>query len=254
MNTVGERLMHVRGETNQRDFAKMLGVGARTYWNYEADERPPSADALRHIAQLGWNPAWVLTGQGPEKLGEQADPETVADVAAVLVGDQEAAQRLRDREARVLDHLKSGGQPESLAEDFAFVPYLRVKVAAGAGQVVESEQIVAWMAFRRGYLQMLGVPTAAACLVRVRGDSMEPDLRDGDTVLLDTTDNKVTDKAHAFAFRFEGSDELAVKRLRESQGELHISGSDHWPATVLKADQPRPLIIGRVRWSGRTWD
>ena len=69
--TVGKRLEHMRAHVTQREFAATLGVALRTYQNYERDERPPSAEVLRAVAGLGWNPTWLLTGDGSLKDARQ---------------------------------------------------------------------------------------------------------------------------------------------------------------------------------------
>lgn len=249
MNTIGARLAHIRGSRAQADFAHELHVSARTYWNYEQDKRPPSAELLQALAGMGWNPTWVLTGEGEERLA----PEAAADLAATGV---EAEAPRRGRASNSPQRAQAAlevGQPD--VNDYVFVPHLSVSASAGHGQIIDSEQIVAWMAFRRSYLQMLGVPARAACLIRVRGDSMHPDLREGDTVLVDTTDTTPTSRPRIYVMREPGTEHLVVKRMtRGEDGALHVSGADHWPAQVIPPDSPQPLLVGRVRWSGRTWD
>ena len=252
-------MAHIRGSSTQAEFARTLEIAERTYWNYEQDKRPPSVELLRAIAGRGWNPTWVLTGEGDEKLAPGADQEAAAAFAGAAVGDPDA-QAAWDR------HKKSAaagrrGAVAALAEqypdfqDYVFVPHLSVRAAAGHGQVIDSEQIVAWMAFRRAYLQMLGVPARAACLIRVRGDSMHPDLREGDTVLVDTSDVTVTTRARIYVMRYPGSSDLVVKRVcRQDDGSWCVNGGDHWPEVQIAADADKPIVIGRVRWSGRTWD
>lgn len=260
MKSVGARLLHIRADTSQTEFARQMGVSLRTYWNYEQDKRPPPAEVLRALAGLGWNPTWVLTGEGDEKLAPDADREAAADFAGAVAGDPDAQERWATRRDTATKAFGRGaraaleGYPEDLS-DYVFVPHLSVSAAAGHGKVIDSEQIVAWMAFRKSYLQMLGVPARAACLIRVRGDSMYPDLREGDTVLVDTTDVIVSARPRIYVMRYPGTTDLVVKRVvRDANGAWQISGGDHWPASVIPEGQERPLVIGRVRWSGRTWD
>lgn len=244
--SASDRLQKIRGEDSQREVARRLGIAVNTWRRYEAGERAPDFGVLSGLAKLGWNPTWVLTGEGEERLspGPEADgspPESVA--TATQATDEKPAPKRR-----------SAPEPTDLSE-YALVPHLSVRAAAGAGQVVESEQIVAWMAFRRTYLQMLGVPARNACLVRVRGDSMEPDLRDGDTVLVDTSDVVVRDRARIYVLRYQGSPELVVKSVkRNADGAWDVVGGPHWPRATIEADADKPLVVGRVRWSGRTWD
>jgi phage repressor protein C with HTH and peptisase S24 domain len=244
-------LKKVRGDRSQREIAAALDVAVNTWRRYEMGEREPSTELLRGLAGMGWNPTWVLTGEGEERLAPEGEAEAEG---AATGGDAEAPRRGRasnspQRAQAALDV----GQPD--VGDYVFVPHLSVSASAGHGQIIDSEQIVAWMAFRRSYLQMLGVPARAACLIRVRGDSMYPDLREGDTVLVDTTDTTPTRRPRIYVMREPGTEHLIVKRItRAEDGALQISGADHWPPQVIPPDGPQPLLVGRVRWSGRTWD
>lgn len=258
MITIGSRLAHIRGTTDQRTFAKTLGVAAGTLSNYERDARAPTAEFLRAIATLGWNPTWVLTGSGPERLAETVAPDLRAALGGKPIAD-ERAPYLYDRQLTSAAGRKTSGallRSRSVDfDDYTFVPHLCITAAAGQRQVIESEQIVAWLAFRRSYLQMLGVPAAAACLIRVRDDSMDPELRAGDTVLVDSSDITITTRPRVFALRLPGTDELAVKRAcKLPDRALSISGAAHWPTSTIPPDASQPLIIGRVRWSGRIWE
>jgi transcriptional regulator with XRE-family HTH domain len=67
------RLRLARGSRTQRDFAKLMGVALPTYQNYERGLRVPDASALAPIAREGWNANWLLTGEGPERLGATFD-------------------------------------------------------------------------------------------------------------------------------------------------------------------------------------
>lgn len=257
MDTVGTRLLHIRADTSQTEFARQLGVSLRTYWNYEQDKRPPPAEVLRALASLGWNPNWVLSGMGQERL---ADHEAMR---ALERADEAEAWGAADHEYSPdidPDHLPAPHRPPRSRpvdfDDYTFVPHLSVRAGAGNGAVVESEQIVAWMAFRKSYLQMLGVPSSAACLIRVRGHSMDPYLRNGDTILVDTSDTTITRREGVYAFRVDASDELAVKTItliKNRPGAWRMKGGDNWPEQILE-DADKPVILGRVRWSGRTWD
>ncbi len=257
--SVPDRLRQIRGDRSQRDIASDLKVAVNSWRRYESGEREPSAEILRELARTGWNPTWVLTGEGDERLSPDTDAKMVGLLAGQLLGDPESERAYAEESERLSKARKLGQRmalsayPDDL-QDYCFVPHLSVRAAAGAGQVVESEQIVAWMAFRRSYLQSLGVPARSACLIRVRGHSMDPDLRDGDTVLIDTSDTTPTARPGVFAFRVGNTGELAVKRISaRADGTWDISGAPDWPTQCAVPRDEQPLVIGRVRWSGRTW-
>lgn len=66
-NGIGERVKHVRGELNQRDFAELLGVAKGSISQIEQGKAMPSGDFLLKIKQaLDVDMNWLLTGMGIE--------------------------------------------------------------------------------------------------------------------------------------------------------------------------------------------
>lgn len=64
MSTPGERLKLIRGNMNQDEFAKLLGVSLRTYNGYENDEAPPKISVLRKLEEiLGVSADYILFGR-----------------------------------------------------------------------------------------------------------------------------------------------------------------------------------------------
>lgn len=68
---------------------------------------------------------------------------------------------------------------------------LDLSVSAGPGSWAEDELSLVPLEVDAGWLRRLGIRRAdAASLIRVRGDSMEPTLSDGDEILVDTDDRE----------------------------------------------------------------
>ena len=94
---VGGRLAKIRGrDVLQKDFAKVIGVHFNTYARWEREETDISALGLLSLARLGWNPMWVLTGEGPERLSTSTQHEAAVDAALAIGLDDKAAQTRRD--------------------------------------------------------------------------------------------------------------------------------------------------------------
>ena len=62
--TIGKRIKEERERLgfNQTDFAATGGVGRKSQFNYEEDERRPDADYLSDIAAAGADVLYILTG------------------------------------------------------------------------------------------------------------------------------------------------------------------------------------------------
>jgi len=85
-----------------------------------------------------------------------------------------------------------------------------------------------------------------------KGDSMEPTIRDGDVLLVDTSIDRVRDNA-LYIIVFEGL--VFVKRIhiKLSGAVLLISDNDRYPAEEITPDAAVRLhVAGRVVWFGRS--
>lgn len=85
-----------------------MGIGFTTWQAIESGRNVPSGETLLKIAALGFNPGWILTGQGcmrTEDPGEMGGSEARVDPAGAGV-DPELMGRVVDTIARVA---KAGG-------------------------------------------------------------------------------------------------------------------------------------------------
>ncbi len=65
-DTLGERIVLIRGGMTQADFSKRLGVSRKTLIRYERNESEPSASFLRALtSNFGADPQWLLMGGEP---------------------------------------------------------------------------------------------------------------------------------------------------------------------------------------------
>ena len=111
------------------------------------------------------------------------------------------------------------------------------------------------IAFLEESLRRKGINPETSWAIRVRGPSMQPRLRDGDTIVYDESDVKVTNGAmYVIEHPLEG---LLVKRLfREIDGRLRISSDNPDPRYAdeyVAPDASGFRIVGKVRWVG-SWE
>lgn len=146
--------------------------------------------------------------------------------------------------------------------DFAAIPLHDAALAAGNGHENGGELVVAHLAFRRDWLQRVGVSPAQAVLARVEGDSMAPTIHPKDLVLIDRARRDVpthkrspkdTRPSPIFALLDDGK--ARVKRIERPEPGLVILQSDnpaYGPEFKTGADIDRLNIIGKVVWWGHT--
>ena len=73
--TLGNRLKDIRKLNNvsQEQFAEIIGVSKKAYWNYESDKRTIPTDILLNIAHAyRINTNWLISGEGEMILTEDA--------------------------------------------------------------------------------------------------------------------------------------------------------------------------------------
>ena len=83
----------------------------------------------------------------------------------------------------------------------------------------------------------------------VRGNSMDPDLKDWDTVIIDVTDLEIADdEIYALVFK----DKFYIKCIRQTEDGLLLisSNPDYEPIEVSPENADRFQLLGRMVWRG----
>ncbi len=195
-----------------------------------------------------------LVGSGDALSQETAIPRRTLET--YLSGNAEPkAQRLAliAKAAHVsVDWLVTGEDiTTSESDDFALIPRYDVEVSAGHGAQVDVESEVGRFAFRKDWLRQEGLNVKDLALVTVRGDSMEPTIREGSMVLVDTSECQVSDDA-IYVLRVDDT-HLVAKRLQmDFDGGVYIRSDNlAYETQHLNAGRVERLtIVGRVVWSG----
>lgn len=132
---------------------------------------------------------------------------------------------------------------------YRFIP--KVAAIAGAGATLEtSDEVLGFYAFRADWLGTEHVSEKHSVLMDVRGDSMEPLLKNGDTLLVDQSDTEVMDGR---IYVVTLGDELRVKRIQKSMRGyvLRSENPRYADITVEGADLAEFKVHGRVRWCAK---
>ena len=120
-----------------------------------------------------------------------------------------------------------------------------IAASAGGGAEVWDETITGYQAFQRMWLDRHSIDPDQCCVISVRGESMEPTLPDGCSILVDRNRGERRD-GRIYVMRTE--DGLVVKRLgRDQDGNWNIlSDNQVWEPVAWSNDVE---IIGEVRWA-----
>lgn len=222
--SIGERLKAVRARLgkSQEEMAAAAGIPIDTYRKYENDSRTPGGDALGGLGIMGVDLTWLLTGHGSDALAMMRPHEV------------NLAQQL---------HAKYDA-----TEAFVLIPLYDIRAAAGHGALVEERPASEHWAFSRAWLaKELGVPAARLALVTVSGNSMEPELHDGDVVMIDRGDIEILREG---VYVFYLDERIYVKQLTLLDDKLMITSRNdgEYPRRDVKLTKENETfrLIGRV--------
>jgi phage repressor protein C with HTH and peptisase S24 domain len=132
---------------------------------------------------------------------------------------------------------------------FATIPKVRARLCAGAGSFEDQNSVAGYYSFRRDWLRTMGSPEAMV-LMDLMGDSMEPELKEGDTVLIDQNQQEIL-AGGIYALGVE--DTIMVKRVEKHPKKLVLlSTNQRYSAVILQGEEIEAVrCIGRVLWVGR---
>ncbi|MDG2992001.1 helix-turn-helix domain-containing protein [Candidatus Synechococcus calcipolaris G9] len=133
------------------------------------------------------------------------------------------------------------------------IPRYDLEAAAGTGTFLESEGAIDALSLDLDWLvQELKVNPQEAGLLTVRGDSMEPTLFHGDSLLFT---RRLLDPLQEGIYLIRCNALLMVKRLLPKPGKTLLIASDNsaYPpfSISVQTDPDDFAILGRVVWSGR---
>jgi len=131
-------------------------------------------------------------------------------------------------------------------EIFLQVPKIKARLSAGGGSFETEPDIKEFYSFRKDWLSKKG-KARDMVLMDIFGNSMEPELKEGDTVLIDQSQKAVLAGA-IYAVGFD--DTIFVKRLEKRPKELVLlSENERYPMMRFRDEEMDSVrIIGKVIW------
>ncbi|MBC2655531.1 helix-turn-helix transcriptional regulator [Pseudomonas sp. MSSRFD41] len=231
MSTIGKRIAQKRelAGLNQSELARRLGLTPQSVQKWEAEESTPRGRRLEEIAlALSTTTAYLVAGVDglppPRSNMEMLEPVSVWDDDTPLEGDE------------------------------VYVPFLKeVELSAGNGRTSIQESSNRKLRFGRISLRNKGVDPGSARCVTVVGNSMEPILRNGSTVAVDTSNTRIVD---GDMYAIDHAGQLRIKQLYRLPGaglRIRSFNRDEHPDEEYTEAQVRDheiTILGRVFWSG----
>ena len=208
-----ERMLIATDCKNPAELARLLQTGPATVANWKKRNMAPYKEIYNISRQFGYSMDWILTGKGESKEGKI--------------------------------------QVVSEDEGYFHVPQYSIEASAGQGTLIEAETIDQHLSFKESWLRRSGINPTDLIAMYARGDSMEPTIYSGDSLVIDKTMNSVTSDGGIYVINYDG--ELFVKRVQKQlNGTVAITSDNknYGDIVIPSSDLNTLRIIGRVVWSG----
>ncbi len=130
--------------------------------------------------------------------------------------------------------------------EFRKIPKVKARLSAGGGSFEVEDEIEGLYSFKKDWLRSRG-NSGKMVLMDIFGNSMEPELKDGDTVLVDQSQKDIM----AGAIYAVGIDDtVMVKRLEKHPNKLVLlsDNKDYSPIYLQGGEINTVRIIGKVIW------
>lgn len=227
-NEFFQRLRRETAIASQMDMARALGVNRSAVTQAKNRNAVPSKWVLALSRHYSLSPDWLEFGTGAARFVANDTP----DAASLL-------RRAKELQSEADGEDKTSGP-------VLMVPKVQARLCAGAGSMELEAVPVSEHPFPVSWLSRMGTPSAMV-FMDVIGDSMEPDIKDGDMVLVDQSVTALTPKT-VMAVGYE--DAIYIKRLeKHPQGLALLSDNQEYAPLTIRGDELNSFrVIGKVVW------
>jgi len=240
-----DRLLQGTGLRRDSQLAELLGVSPQAVSQARRKGRIPDGWVLKVAAQFGLSTDWIFFGKSPAEGREKTGMEAPASGHDA---EEEADRLRRARGESFFGEVGPGSDPIGLV----MVPLVAARLAAGRGSLETEGEVLSYFSFRQDWLCRKGNPEKMV-LMKVCGDSMEPDIRHGDMVLVDRSKSRIY--GHAI-YAMGINEEIYIKQVETLPGGRLVLRSRNPEYTPISVDLHGDLaesvrVIGRVIWCCR---
>lgn len=207
------RVAEAIGVETQNDLARVLGVNRSAITQAKQRNAIPQKWLHALARDYGYSARWLESGEGSKNAGAPAS--------------------------------------EPFEVDCLHIPKVRARLCAGGGSFEVEAQTVDTQPFQSPWLHRKGNPDTMV-LMDVMGNSMEPEIHEGDTVLIDQSQRDII-AGGIYAVGVE--DTVMVKRLEKRPGGLALMSDNHdYSPIVLRGEELETVrVIGKVIWLSREY-
>jgi phage repressor protein C with HTH and peptisase S24 domain len=201
-----------------------------------------------------------------ERVAQSTGLQTLSDLADLLGVNRSAVTQARKKDSIPAtwllhlyrqkglnpDWLEGGPGPDIVGPDpqgdqrYRAVPKVKARLCAGGGSFEVASEIEGFYSFEKGWLQRKG-DADQMVLMDVFGRSMKPEIKEGDTVLVDQSQKDVIAGA-VYAVGID--DTIMIKRLEKHPRKLVLLSDNTAFAPIFLSEEEMDTIriIGKIVW------
>jgi phage repressor protein C with HTH and peptisase S24 domain len=205
--TIIQRVFEATGIDSQNELAQALQINRSAVTQARKKGQVPDRWLLKLYRKFGLNPEWLESGDGRSFLKKPI-----------------------------------GGT----VSEFEKIPKVNARLCAGDGSFETDADIQCFYAFQKDWLRKKGAADSMV-LFDIFGNSMEPEIRNSDTVLVDQSQKAILAGA-LYAVGIE--DTIMVKRIEKRPNKLVLLSNhkDYLPIMLNREEAGAVRIIGKVIW------
>jgi phage repressor protein C with HTH and peptisase S24 domain len=202
-----QRVFEATGIDSQNELAQALQINRSAVTQARKKGQVPDRWLLKLYRKYGLNPEWLESGDGRSFLKKP-----------------------------------TGG----VVSEFEKIPKVNARLCAGDGSFETDSDIQCYYAFQKEWLHKKGAADSMV-LFDIFGNSMEPEIRNADTVLVDQSQKAILAGA-LYAVGIE--DTIMVKRIEKRPNKLVLLSNhkDYLPIMLSREEAGAVRIIGKVIW------
>lgn len=240
VDRVLERIKSAFQKETGRDWMDALDVRPETVRTWRKRGFVPAVKLMK-VAELTGRPVEWLAPKRYDSEPSAAAPSSADPAQEVREGRKSWPSGSAPPETKVLLDV----------QQYLLVPQMNVQTSAGNGFAVDTEDVIGRFAFRRDWLSRKVASTDALRVITAKGRSMEPTVRDGDILLVDTSpQERLTDGI--YVLNVEGESRCKrLQRLVDGGLRIHSDNAAEFPpedVPLARVDLVR--VVGRVIWVG----
>jgi len=233
-----------KADITQEQLANNLGVSQGLIWQWLDGKTPIPSGRIPAIANIvGIRP----TDLRPELADFAASitPAPLAQGQSLSEMTRTASPSAAGPDVRPVRAWEIG---DELPDGYVLIPRLSLELAAGNGKRVTHVDTQHPRLFDGDWIREKRLKAKYLVCMPVSGDSMEPWINDGDTVVVDRSDTAIRD-GKPYAIRY--GDELRIKHVHKRfDGGLILRSinPDYGDEAIAPADLEHVEILGLVVW------